>query len=120
MSFSITHRGGEMERDPDLSALEALVKELDRDDAEHPDIAVSHESGWTISAFPSGRVVYENVEDPSHQPPELTTSRRDLAAILRHVAAGDHEALASLRWRLAPRSITRMRRAARVWRLTPG
>lgn len=50
---AITHRSGAMERDPDPTAIEALVKELDRNDAEHPDIAVSHESGWTISAYPS-------------------------------------------------------------------
>jgi hypothetical protein len=40
-------------------AAESIVS---ADVEEHPDIAVSHESGWTLSAFPSGLLVRENVE----------------------------------------------------------
>lgn len=44
MSFTITHRGGEME-EGDLSAIAALVAELDGPtDHEHPDVAVSRET----------------------------------------------------------------------------
>ena len=31
-------------------------------DPEHPDVSVTHESGWSISAFASGLIVLENVE----------------------------------------------------------
>jgi hypothetical protein len=55
VSFSITHRDGSMERDPPTPALDALIRELDAaEDDEHPDVAVQHESGWSLSAFSSG------------------------------------------------------------------
>lgn len=52
----VTHRDGSFS--PLEDKLDALVLELDIvADDEHPDIAVSHESDWSIIAFPSGRVV---------------------------------------------------------------
>jgi hypothetical protein len=68
MGFSVTHADGRMERDPDLSTLDALVAELDTADDEHPDVSVSNELGWTLSAHRSGLVIWENVEDgePRH------------------------------------------------------
>jgi hypothetical protein len=53
-----------MDRDPPLEALDALILELgEPDDPEHPDVAVQHETGWTLSAFGSGLILWENVED---------------------------------------------------------
>lgn len=51
VGFSIMHVSGEEEDDPSLSALTSLVDELVLAEAEHPDIAVSDESGWTLSLF---------------------------------------------------------------------
>lgn len=48
-----------MEQDPPDEAVRVLLDELDTADAEHPDVAVSHESGWTLSAFRGGRLVWE-------------------------------------------------------------
>ena len=59
MSFTVTHRTGETESNPPLTRLRELVSQLDLEDAEHPDVAVSHDSGWTLSAFPDGLVVWE-------------------------------------------------------------
>ncbi|MEU7876076.1 hypothetical protein [Dactylosporangium sp. NPDC049140] len=62
MPATMTHRNGGMD-DYAAHLLPALVAELDAyEDDEHPDIAVSHESGWTLSAFPSGLLVWENVD----------------------------------------------------------
>ncbi|HEX7898388.1 MAG TPA: hypothetical protein VF950_11555 [Planctomycetota bacterium] len=62
MAFTIMHRLGDMERNPPLSALPLLLEELDPDDTEHVDVAVTHESGWCVSAGMDGHVTWENVE----------------------------------------------------------
>ena len=65
MSFTITHRIGSMDTDPSGSWLESLLAELTWMDEEHPDVAVAHESGWSLSAFPSGLVLWQNLDDES-------------------------------------------------------
>jgi hypothetical protein len=57
-----------MERDPARDVLDSLVHELDGpEDAEHSDVAVQHESGWSLSALPSGLVVWEELEATSEE-----------------------------------------------------
>jgi len=53
VNFSTTDRKGAMEIDPTPERLDALVRDLDEiEDDEHPDVAVAHESGWSLSALP--------------------------------------------------------------------
>src|SRR3954449_2602211 len=69
MAARITHRSGAMETVSGPTVVAELVAELDHDDdAEHPDIAIAHESGWSLSAFTGGLVVWENVDEgePRH------------------------------------------------------
>jgi hypothetical protein len=40
-----------------------ILSELDTPDAEHPDTWLSHESGWTLSVFEGGLVIWENPEE---------------------------------------------------------
>ncbi len=63
MSFVIRHTSGATESNPPLDALDSLLAEVNGRDPEHPDVSVSHESGWTISVFTRGRVIWENVEE---------------------------------------------------------
>jgi hypothetical protein len=63
MTFTVMHRMGTHERDPDVAALPALLAELDADDAEHPDVAIRTSDGWTLSAMQGGDVYWENIED---------------------------------------------------------
>jgi len=63
MAFHITHRMGNSEADPPLDRLPALLEEFDPEDVEHPDVSVTHESEWCLSAFPSGLLVWENLEE---------------------------------------------------------
>jgi hypothetical protein len=66
--------------------------ELDVHDEEHPDVALTHESEWCLSAFEGGLLVWENLErgEPRHMrdvPRDkvlrlwLALSRGDLSAI---------------------------------------
>ena len=50
MSFYVKHRFGGNDRDPPLSMLVDLVRELDEDpdDREHVSVSVVHESDWAI------------------------------------------------------------------------
>ena len=63
MTFIVMHRMGNHERDPDVGTLPDLIAELDSDDAEHPDVAISTAEGWTLSAMQGGDVYWENIED---------------------------------------------------------
>jgi hypothetical protein len=99
MSFTITHRGGEME-DGDLSAIAGLLAELDGPlDQEHPDVAVSDdESGWLLSAFQSGRLVWENPETDDVPRHMVGVPRSEMSRVMSLVATGDLGDVESLEW----------------------
>ena len=101
MSFRIRHRFGDMEADPPLDRLAALISELDAlEDDEHPDVAVGHESGWTLSAFPSGLVVWENVEEDDDPPARHMdgVTRERLLELFHMIATGDLETVERQQW----------------------
>ena len=87
-----------MEADPSLDALDLLIDELEDVDPEHPDISVSHETGWSLSAFPSGRLIFENVEVPEEAPRQMVGDRHVLKELLRALAVGDLDRLESEAW----------------------
>ena len=86
-----------METIADPSALADLVAELDAsDDVEHSDVAVADDAGWTLSAYPSGLVVWENVEEggPRHL---AGVSREQVVTLFRYVA-GDLASVEAQPW----------------------
>jgi len=49
---------------PSFDRMREVLTELDSgDDDEHPDVSLTHESEWTLSAFPDGLVIWENAEE---------------------------------------------------------
>jgi hypothetical protein len=99
MSFWITHVSGAMDEDPPTTALATLVAELENADDEHPDVAVSHESGWTLSAFANGSVVWVNVEEDEVNPRHLDGVDRDqLVAMFETLATGDLSSIEAYPW----------------------
>lgn len=60
MSFIITHRYEETEHNPPLDRLWDLLKELEIKDEEHPEVSVTHESGWCVAAYGGGHIIWEN------------------------------------------------------------
>lgn len=81
MTFGVTHLDGGMDEDPPCEALPALLGELSGADDEHTDVSISHETGWTLSAFGDGSVIWENVEDDSIEAREIELG--DSQAVLR-------------------------------------
>lgn len=62
MAFHVSSRWGGDEAEPSVDRLRAVLAELDANDDEHPDVALTHESDWCLSAFPSGLLIWENLE----------------------------------------------------------
>jgi hypothetical protein len=58
---------GDMEDEPSLDSLSALYGELAYDDEEHPDVSLTHESEWSLGAFGSGLLIWENLETENNE-----------------------------------------------------
>lgn len=54
---------------PDEPTMRALLASVSVCDAEHPDVALEHESGWALSYFASHTITFENVEAASDAGP---------------------------------------------------
>jgi hypothetical protein len=68
MAFGATDRWGAMEINPSVERLRELLQSLDIDDGEHSGVVLKHETEWCLSAFPSGLLVWENVEAADSAP----------------------------------------------------
>ena len=77
MSYFIHHRGGEYEREPTLDRLSTLYDELKYEDDEHPDVSLTHESEWSLGAFGSGLLVWENVAETDVKPRHMKNVSKD-------------------------------------------
>jgi hypothetical protein len=103
MTYRVTGRWGGTEHTPSESRIRALLAELDQDDPEHPDAWLSHESGWSLSVFQSGRVIWEYVEEageariePRHQ---VGVSRGKALDLWLKLSRGELDAIEQEPWR---------------------
>jgi hypothetical protein len=63
MNYFVNTRWGGSEPKPSVDRMREVLAELDGDDDdEHPNVSLTHESEWTLSAFPDGLVIWENAE----------------------------------------------------------
>ncbi|WP_394824878.1 hypothetical protein [Pendulispora albinea] len=102
MLFFVLHRWGASERSKDPSVVEPLLAELDgqRPDDEHIGVSLCLPSGWCLSAFASGLLIFENVEDGVVAPRHMRVGNRStVRAIMELLARGQFEDLEQLRWR---------------------
>lgn len=99
MSFNLVNRNGEFLPDPELGNLARILGELDGPaDPEHPDVSLVHESGWALSAFPNGLLVWENAEwdgPPRHR---TRVPRLDVERLWRALAAGEIAVVEAYGW----------------------
>jgi hypothetical protein len=88
-----------METNPSVGRLRELLQSLDIDDEEHPDVALKHETEWCLSAFPSGLLIWENVEaeesNPRHMP---CVPREKVLDLWVKLAQGDVAAVEAEPW----------------------
>jgi hypothetical protein len=99
VAFTIRHRGGDEEDGSGTAGIDTILAELDepRDD-EHPDVAVGHESGWTLSAFQTGSLVWENPETDDEPRHLKDVSRAEARRIMVLVAEGGLDEVDRLDW----------------------
>jgi hypothetical protein len=81
-----------------VEALPALVAELDQADGEHTDVAVQHESGWALSAYQNGQVIWGNVEADAEVGQLTGVTRAEMVELFTNLVNGDIEAVASRPW----------------------
>lgn len=98
MTFSVTHIDGSMEQPDDVSGFAELLGELNAATVEHGDVAVGHESGWTLTVLARGRVVWENVEEGSAPKHLDGLSRDEILELMTLVAAGDTNDVEARAW----------------------
>jgi hypothetical protein len=99
VSFHLTNRQGASQENPSIEIIERVLGDLDGvDDAEHPDVSLSHESGWTLSAFPSGLVVWENVECETEPRHRRGVSRPEVRRLWLLLAGGDIASVDAYTW----------------------
>jgi len=100
VTFTITHRYGE-QVEGDESMIPALVAELEGPlDDEHPDVAVTDDdSDWSLSAFQSSLLVFENVEDDDVGPRHIqNVTRAEAIRVMTLLARGNLAEVESLEW----------------------
>ncbi len=97
MNSYLTTRFGYDIKNPSETQISQALAELDVDDDEHPDVAFRNEEEWSLAIFPSGKVIFENLEDgePKHM---KGVSRDQVKEFWRHIAFGDLTALRALPW----------------------
>lgn len=102
MTYFVTFASGAVERNFPITRLHELLDDLENADSEHPDVALTHESGWTLSVGRSGSLNFENVESGESgevQPVHLkSVARTEILDLLGKLAAGQLDALRSHSW----------------------
>ncbi|MEU7829720.1 MULTISPECIES: hypothetical protein [unclassified Nonomuraea] len=100
MSFFMYDLMGETIDEPDADAMRRVLDGLAEADDEHPDVSLSHESGWCLSAFTGGLLVWEDTDDDSVAPGEMRkVSREEMLRLFGLLAAGDITTIEELPWR---------------------
>ena len=99
MSYHITHWLGDSESSPGTDRFGELFDELALADDEHPDVFVTHESGWSLGVNRKGRAYWENIEDDSAAPRHLeSVSREKFIELATSIAAGEFATIEGEDW----------------------
>ena len=97
MSYFVETRWGGSEDAPPPTRLRQILAELDVPDPEHPDTWLTHESGWTLSVYESGLVLFANADGAaSHM---NSVSRERALELWLILANGRIDELAALQWK---------------------
>ncbi|MEU0375070.1 hypothetical protein ABZ070_33785 [Streptomyces sp. NPDC006283] len=85
--------------EPDSETMRRVLDGLAGADDEHPDVSLSHESGWSLSALASGLLLRENAEDDSVPLGQLrAVGREEVLRLFGLLASGDTAAIETLPW----------------------
>lgn len=102
--FHTTDIDGISELNPSSKKMREILASLDDPDTEseeYPDVSLVHDSsGWSLSAFPSGVVTFENLDDKDRAPRYIRNVSRDEAhRMWLELSRGEIESLNGRQWR---------------------
>ncbi len=87
--YSVRHRHGGDSPRLDPAKFASVLRQVRAPDAEHPDVALRHESGWCLSYFHGGLMVFENVEEGADVWHVRDIDEQRAVALWKHLARGD-------------------------------
>lgn len=98
MAFHLTTRWGADEPQPSVERMAEVVSQLDAADEEHVSVSLTHESEWCLAAYPSGLLVWENLEEA--KPRHMTrVPRATVLELWQILARGGLEQIEKQAWR---------------------
>jgi hypothetical protein len=98
MTYHVQFRWGDSEPDAPVERMREALSELDVEDLEHPDAWLTHESGWTLSVFSSGLVVWDNLAEPGASQHQNGISRDRALELWQTLSRGDIAAIEREPW----------------------
>ncbi len=100
MSYHVNRRWGDADDNPSIEQMREALAELDIEDIEHPDVALIHESGWCLSAYPSGLLIWENLAGDPGKPRHMRgVSRERVLELWQRLSRGELSTIESELWR---------------------
>ncbi|MFF0741775.1 hypothetical protein ACFYVL_15365 [Streptomyces sp. NPDC004111] len=92
--------------EPSAETIRTLVVDgLAEPEAANPEVSLTHESGWSLTAFAGGLMLWENVEEAeegadggSHALTLDDVAAEEAARLFALLAAGEVEKIAGLGW----------------------
>ena len=85
--------------EPDAATLMQVLDGPALADDEHPDVSLTNESGWCLSAFGGGLLVWENPAEDSLAPGEMRdVAREEILRLFGLLAAGDIASVEACLW----------------------
>jgi hypothetical protein len=104
MTFVVRDRWGMMRHAPPVETMCQVLATLDIEDQEHADVSLTHESGWCLSAFPSGLLIWENVEADEELRHMTGVPREKVLELWQALAQGDLGRINSEPWAIGYRA----------------
>ena len=102
MPFYVTDRYGQVLKNPAFATFRQLLAQLHEhlEDLEHVCVSVTHESGWCLGAYASGRLVWENIEEPDGSPRHrFGVEEAEIVRLWETLARGEFMTIDRLPWR---------------------
>jgi hypothetical protein len=99
--FSVIHVDGSGDDDPPLDSLSELYDELLSADDEHPDVTVVHQdTGWSMSAYRDGRLIFGHLGDRGHGDRHMIpVSKKRVIELWIKLIEGDIDAITAEPWK---------------------
>ncbi len=101
-SFQIVDGFGDGIENPSVEQMRRYLDRLDIDDEEHGEVWLTHhQSSWTLSCFPSSKVVfYQESDDHEYKPRHITNVSRDkMLELWQNLADGRFDKIEKESWK---------------------